>query len=160
MKRFPLRRPLIFSLLLALLLLGLMFISNIPFPETVVGDVGEISPEQIQQPSKLDQALSSLRNAETLYLALTVVLAVVLVSAFGWWREVGFNRPISWWKLILLWFPILVIVLTLSGGVRVSGSFFLTATLVGRVTGVYRLRNCSSAALYGASWHPPDSSGR
>ncbi len=130
MKRLSLRRPLIFSLLLVLFLLGLMFISKVPFPEAIVGDVGELSPEQIQQPSEFEQALSSVKTAETLYLALAAASAVVLISAFGWWREVGFNRPAPWRNLLLLWFPILVIALTLSGGVRVSGPFFLGAILI------------------------------
>lgn len=129
MKRFSLRRPLIFSLLLSLFLLGLVFVSRLLFPRAIVGDVGELSPEQIRQPSELEQAISSLNNPETLYLALAIVLAIALISAFGWWREVGFNRPSSRRNLLLLWFPILVIVLTLSGGVRVSGPFFLGAIL-------------------------------
>ncbi len=130
MKRFALGRPLIFSLLLGFVLLGLIFVSEVPFPERVVGDVGELAPEQVQQPSRLDQAISSLRNAETLYLALAVVLASVLISALGWWREVGLNRPTPWRNLLLLWFPVLVILITLSGGVRISGPFFLGAILV------------------------------
>lgn len=130
MSRLVLRRPLVFSLSLALLLLALLFISRIPFPETVVGDVSELSPEQIQQPSEFEQAISSINTAETLYLALAVVLSVVLISAFGWWREVGVNRPSSWRKLLLLWFPVLVIALTLSGGVRFSGPFFLGAVVI------------------------------
>lgn len=130
LSRFALRRPLVFSLLLALLLLGLMVVSRIPFPKAVVGDVGELSPDQIQQPTEFEQAISSVQTAETLYLALAVVLAIVLISMFGWWREIGFNRPSSWRNLLLLWFPILVIVLTLSGGVRVSGPFFLGAILL------------------------------
>ncbi|MGB3635324.1 MAG: CPBP family intramembrane glutamic endopeptidase [Rubrobacteraceae bacterium] len=130
MKRFALRHPLIFSSLLAFSLLGLIFVSKIPFPKAIVGDVGELSPEQIQQPSAFEQAISSINNAETLYLSLVVVLSVALISAFGWWREIGFNRPKSWRSLILLWFPILVIVLTLSGGVRVSGPLFFGAILI------------------------------
>ena len=130
MKSFALRRPLIFSLLLTLLLLGLMFVSRVPFPETVVGDIGELSPEQVRQPTELEQAISSITNAEILYLVLAIVLAVALISTFGWWREVGFNRPTPWRNLLLLWFPVLVIVLTLSGGVRASGPFFLGATLI------------------------------
>lgn len=130
MKRFALQRPLIFSLLLALFLLGLMFASRLPFPEAVVGDVGELSPEQIQQPTEFEQAISSIKTAEILYLALALVLAITLISVFGWWREVGFNRPMSRRNLILLWFPLLVIALTLYGGVRVSGPFFLSAILI------------------------------
>lgn len=130
MRRFALRRPLIFSLLLSLSLLGLMFIGRLPFPETVVGDAGELSPEQTRQPSELEQAISSINNAETLYLALAVVLAIVLISAFGWWREAGFNRPTPPRNLLLIWFPLLVIALTLSGGARISGPFFFGAILV------------------------------
>ena len=130
LKEFALRRPLLFSLGFAFLLLGLMFVSRLPYPETIVGDVGELSPEQIRQPTELEQAISSINNAETLYLALAAILAVVTISAFGWWREVGFNRPAPWRNLILLWFPLLVIGLTLSGGIRVSGPYFLGTILI------------------------------
>lgn len=130
MSRFALRRPLVFSLALALLLLAVMFVSRLPFPQTVIGDVGELSPEQIQQPTALEQAISSIRNAETLYLALAVFLAVVLISALGWWREVGFNRPMPRRNLILLWFPLLVIAMTLSGGARIPGPSLLVAVLI------------------------------
>ena len=130
MKGFTLRRPLVFSLLLSLLLLGLMFVSRLPFPRAVVGDAGELSPEQVQQPSELEQAISSINNAETLYLVMALVLAVVLISALGWWREIGLNRPAPPRNLLLLWFPLLVIALTLSGGARIPGPFFFGAVLI------------------------------
>ncbi|MGF1470322.1 MAG: lysostaphin resistance A-like protein [Rubrobacteraceae bacterium] len=130
MKRFALRRPLIFSMLLALVLLGLTFVSRLPFPERFVGDAGDLSPEDVRQPTELERAISSINNAETLYLVLVIVLAAVVISALGWWQEVGFNRPAPSRNLLLLWFPIVVIALTLSGGARIPGPFFLGAILI------------------------------
>ncbi len=134
MRRLVLRRPYTFSLLLSLALLGLVFIGRLPFPAAVVGDVGELDPEQVRQPTELGRAISSVNNAETLYLMLALLTAVVLISASGMWREVGLNRPTPLRNLILLWFPLLVIVLTLSGGVRfpdvlLFGAVLFTATL-------------------------------
>lgn len=130
MRSLFLRWPLISSLVLAVVLWGLMLLSRAPFPESIVGDVGELSPEKIREPTALEEAVSSLITAENLYLLLALALAVILVTLMGWWREVGFNRPASGRSLLLLWFPILVIALTLSGGVRLSGPFFLSAILV------------------------------
>lgn len=129
MRDFALRRPLIFSLLLTLLLLSLMFVSGLPFSRSVIGDASELSPDKLQRVSELEHAVSSLKNAETLYTALAIVLAIVLISAFGWWREVGFNHPSRWRNLLLLWFPVLVIGLTLSGGIRIEGPFLLVAII-------------------------------
>lgn len=130
MKRIALRSPLIFSLLISLVLLGLLFVSRLPFPTAPVGDVGDLTPEQVRQPTELERAISSLTNAETLFLVLATLLALALITALGWWREVGLNRPWPPRNLLLLWFPVLVIGLTLSGGVRVSGAYFLAAIVI------------------------------
>lgn len=119
-----------FSLVVSLVLFGLVFASRLPFPTAVVGDVGDLDPEQIRQPSELEQAISTVSNAETLYLFLMLLLAVALTTILGMWREVGFNRPVPARNLLLVWFPLLVIALTLSGGMRFPGAYFLGAVLL------------------------------
>lgn len=129
LKGFASRYPLIFSLLLALVLFGLLSLSQVTVPSTPIGDVGELAPEQVRQPTEIERALSSIRNVETLYLVSALALAVVLLTWLRWWKEAGFNRPSRWGALVLLWFPLLVAALTLSGGGRVSGPFLLAATV-------------------------------
>ncbi len=129
LKGFASRYPLLFSLLLALALFGLLSISQAAVPSAPVGDVRELAPEQVRQPTEFERALSSVRNVETLYLMSALALAGVLLTWLGWWREAGFNRPSRWGNLVLLWFPLLVVALTLSGGARVSGPFLLAATV-------------------------------
>lgn len=68
-------------------------------------------------------------NIETLYFALALALTALLLTWLGWWRETGLNRPSSWNKLVLMWFPLVVVALTLSGGVRVPGALLLAATV-------------------------------
>lgn len=130
LKGFASRYPLIFSLLLALVLFGLLSLSQVTVPSAPIGDVGELAPEQVRQPTEIERALSSIRNVETLYLMSALALAVVLLTWLRWWKEAGFNRPSRWGNLVLLWFPLLVVALTLSGGARVSGPFLLAATVV------------------------------
>ena len=130
MRDSALRRPYVFSLLVSSVLLGLIFVSRFPFPTTVVGDAGELDPGQIRQPTELDRAISSINNAETLYLVLALLLAILLASVLGMWREVGLNRPAPSRNLLLLWFPLLVIGLTLSGGIRFPGVLFFGVALL------------------------------
>lgn len=130
MKGFAGRHPIVFSLLVALTLYGLLVLSRAAAPTAPVGDVGDLTPEQIRQPTELEQAISSVRNVETLYLVSALTLAAALLTGLGWWRDAGFNRPSRWSNLVLLWFPLLVISLTLSGGVRFSGPFLLAATVL------------------------------
>lgn len=129
LKGFASRYPLIFSLLLALVLFGLLSLSQVTVPSAPIGDVGELASEQVRQPTEIERALSSIRNVETLYLMSALALAVVLLTWLRWWKEAGFNRPSRWGNLVLLWFPLLVVALTLSGGARVSGPFLLAATV-------------------------------
>ena len=129
MKIFADRYPTIFSLLLALVLFGLLSLSQAAVPTAPVGDIGDLTPEQVRQPTEIERAFSSVRNVETLYLISALVLAAIILTWLGWWRQVGFNQPSRWSSLILLWFPLLVVALTLSGGVRVSGPFLLAATV-------------------------------
>ncbi len=127
LKDFASRYPLIFSLLIALALFGLLALSQAAVSSAPVGDVGDLAPEQIRLPTEFERALYSVRNVETLYLL--SALAAVLLTWLGWWREAGFNRPARWRNLVLLWFPLLVVALTLSGGARFSGPFLFAATV-------------------------------
>lgn len=129
LKHFASRHPLIFSLLIALALFGLLALSQAAVSSAPVGDVGDLVPEQTRQPTEFERALYSVRNVETLYLLSALALAAVLLTWLGWWREAGFNRPSRWKDLILLWFPLLVVALTLSGGARFSGPFLFAATV-------------------------------
>lgn len=129
LKVFAGRYPVVFCVLLALVLFGLLLLSQAAVPTAPVGDVGTLSPEQVRQPTELERALASVRNVETLYLIAALALAAGMLTWLGWWRQSGFNRPSRWGSLILLWFPLLVVAMTLSGGVRVSGLFLLAATV-------------------------------
>ena len=66
MRTFVGRYPVIFCVLLTLALFGLLSLSQAAVPTAPVGDVGELNPEQIRQPSDFEQAISSVRNVETL----------------------------------------------------------------------------------------------
>lgn len=116
-------------MLVALVLFGLLSLSQAAVPTAPVGDVGALSPEQVRQPTEFERALASVHNVETLYLISALALAAILLTWLGWWRQAGFNRPARWKNLVLLWFPLLVIAMTLSGGVRISGLFLLVATV-------------------------------
>ncbi len=129
MKALAVRYPVVFSVLLALVLFGLLSLSQAAVPTAPVGAVGELTQEQVRQPTEFERALASVRNVETLYLMSALVVAAGLLTWLGWWRQAGFNRPSRWKNLVLLWFPLLVIALTLSGGARVSGPFLLAATV-------------------------------
>lgn len=122
------RYPVIFCVLLTMVLFGLLSLSQAAVPTAPVGDVGELSPEQVRQPSDFERAVASVRNVETLYLLSALALAAVLLTLLGWWKQTGLNRPSRWSSLVLMWFPLLVIALTLSGGARSAGPFILAAT--------------------------------
>lgn len=128
MKSFVNRYPVVFCVLLTLALFGLLALSQATVPTATVGDVGELSPEQVRQPTDLERAISSVRNVETLYLLSALALAAILLTLLRWWKQTGFNRPLRWGNLVLMWFPLLVVGLTLSGGARVAGPFIFAAT--------------------------------
>jgi membrane protease YdiL (CAAX protease family) len=108
---------LIFSLLLVLALFGLTLLSRAAIPSAPIGDVSKLSPEALKPPTALQQALATLKTADTLFWTLTVLFAAILLSVLGWWSEAGFNRPSRWRNLyLLLIFPLVIFVFTLSDG--------------------------------------------
>lgn len=131
MKTYVERHPVAFSLLLALVLFGLWSISMAALPRTPVSNVADLPPELRTQLSDQKRALLAVASSENLFRVLTILLAVVLLKWLGWWREAGFNRPSRWQNPYLLLFPLLVAALTLSGGIRFSGSVFLASLLFG-----------------------------
>ena len=78
----------------------------------------------------MDRFISVLWSAETLTLTLGLVLAGGLITWLGWWNEAGFNRSVRWRNLRLLWFPLLVLSLSLVGGILVSGPGALASALL------------------------------
>lgn len=116
-------------MVLALVLFGLLLLSRAAVPTAPVGDVGQLAPEQVRQPTEFERAFVSVRDVETLYLVAALAVVAGLLTWLGWWRQAGFNRPSRWGALILLWFPLLVVAMTVSGGVLVTGPFLLAATV-------------------------------
>ena len=130
MRRFAHRRPLIFSLTLTLVLFGLAIFSRVVFPRAPVGNIEKLPEKAFQPPSGLALISSEMKNPDTLFWALAVLLALGLLARAGWWREAGFNRPSQWRNLRLLWFPLLVSALALTSGVFVSGPASLVSALL------------------------------
>jgi membrane protease YdiL (CAAX protease family) len=118
MRRYVSRYPLAFSLLFTLALFSLTFLSRAAFPTAPVGVVSDLPPEALKPPSGLEQAVSSIKSAESLFWLLAILLSAALLTWLGWWREAGFTRPSRWRNLHLLWFPIAVVGISLSGGVQ------------------------------------------
>jgi membrane protease YdiL (CAAX protease family) len=105
-------------------------LSQVSLPTAPVGDVGELSEQQLRQPTEFERASSSLKNVETIYLFSVVALAAAILTWLGWWKEAGFNRPLQCRNLLLLLFPFLVLALAYSGGVRESGVILLAAAVL------------------------------
>ncbi len=129
-RRFANRRPLVFSLALTLVLFGLSVVSRVVFPTAPVGNIEELPESAFQPPSGFALISSELRSPDTLFWALAILLALGLLTWAGWWREAGFNRPSQWRNLRLLWFPLLVSALALTGGVFVSDPVSLVSALL------------------------------
>lgn len=147
-RTFVERHPLAFSLLLTLVLFGLLFMSIAALPVPVVSSVADLPPEALERPSKGEQALIILRNPLNLFWALATLLAVVLLTRLGWWREAGFNGPSRWRNLHLLSFPLLAGMLGLLGGVRIPDPVLLAAVLAGILVATF-----GEEALYrGLMW--------
>lgn len=120
MRRFSERRPVVFCLLVTLALFALTALSRVSFPSAPVGNIKRLPQRAFETPTGLDRILDDLKSPDVLFWALAVGLALVLLLWTGLWREVGFNKPIVK-NLRLMWFPLFVGALTLSGGVFVSG---------------------------------------
>ncbi|MGH3145524.1 MAG: lysostaphin resistance A-like protein, partial [Rubrobacter sp.] len=129
-RRLADRRPLLFSLLLVLVLFGLTVVSRTVFPSAPVGNIKRLPERAFEPPSGMGLIFSDLRSPDTLFWALTILLGLGLLAWLGWLRDAGFNRPSRWNNLRLLWFPLLVSALTLSGGVFVSGATSLASVLL------------------------------
>jgi CAAX protease family protein len=129
-RRFAYRRPLIFAIVLTLVLFGLTIFSRILLPRAPVGDIAELPEGAFRPPSGFALISSEMRNPDTLFWSLVIVLTLGLLAWTGWWREAGFNRPAEWRNLPLLWFPLLVSALALMSGVFVSEPASLVSALL------------------------------
>ncbi|MDQ3832749.1 MAG: CPBP family intramembrane metalloprotease [Actinomycetota bacterium] len=148
MKSFIIRHPLIFSLLLTLALFVLAFVSRIILPESPISNVADLPPEFKLPLSDQQRALYAIISFETLFRVVAALVGIVLLIQLGWWRQAGFNRPSRWRNLHLLWFPLLIGVLTFSGGVQASGPVFLASVLFGALVTAF-----AEEALYrGVIW--------
>ena len=131
MRRLLDRRPGLFCLAVTAALFVLTALSRISFPRGApVKNIKRLPQKAFEPPTGLDRVVSDLKSPDVLFWGLAVLLAVVLLLWTGLWREAGFNRPIRK-NLRLLWFPLLVGVLTLSGGAFLAGfDALLSAFLV------------------------------
>ena len=129
-RRFASRHPYLFSGLITLVLFGLTFASRRVFPSAPVGDISKLPQKAFEPPIGFDLILSDMKNPDTLFWALAILLALGLLVWAGWWREAGFNRPSQWRNLRLLWFPLLVGALTLSSGVFIPVPASLASTFL------------------------------
>lgn len=130
LRRLADRRPLIFSCLLVLVLFGLTVVSRSAFPRAPVGNIKKLPESAFEPPSGLGLVFSEMKSPDTLFWTLSILLGLGLLAWLGWLRDAGFNRPSQWNNLRLLWFPLLVSALTLSGGVFVSGAASLMSVLL------------------------------
>src|SRR5690242_9076664 len=74
---------------------------------------------------------------------LALIVAVAL-TALGWWRAVGFNRPAQWRDLRVLWLPALVVVvLPLLSGIKALDPATTLTLIVG-----YLLVGLREEAIY------------
>ena len=120
MRRLLDRRPGLFCLAVVATLFILTAVSRFSFPRTPVRNIERLPQRAFEPPAGLDRVVSDLRSPEVLFWGLAILLTLVLLRWTGLWREAGFNRPITK-NLRLVWFPLFVGILTLSGGAFVSG---------------------------------------
>ena len=133
-RRFASRHPFAFSVLVTLAVSGLDLVSRAVFPRVPVGNIEKLPQDAFEPPVGLGLIFSDMRSTDTLFWVLATMLALGLLVWTGWLGEAGFNRMSQWRNLRLLLFPLLVCVLTLSGGLFGSGpaslvSAFLTALI-------------------------------
>lgn len=114
------RRPLLFSLGVTLALFVLTAMSRISLPRAPIANPGRLPQKAFEPPTGFDRVVTDLKSPDVFFWGMAILLAAVLLTWTGLWREAGFNRPIVK-NLRLLWFPLFVGVLTLSGGVFVGG---------------------------------------
>lgn len=129
MRRFAGRRPVAFCLLVTLALFVLTALSRVSFPKAPVRNIKRLPQKAFEPPTGLDRVVSDLKSPDVLFWGLAIGLAVVLLFWTGLWREAGFNRPIAK-NLRLLWFPLFVGALALSGGAFVAGLDALVSTFL------------------------------
>jgi membrane protease YdiL (CAAX protease family) len=129
-RRFADQRPLYFSVVITLLLFGVTFVCRAVFPRVPVGNIAKLPQKAFEPPEGLGLILSDMKSPDTLFWALAIVLGLVLLAWTGWWADAGFTRPSRWRNMRLLAFPLLICVLTLSGGVFTSGPAALTSTFL------------------------------
>lgn len=130
MRSFAEGRPFYFSALITLLLFGVTFVCRAVFPRAPVGNVSNLPQKAFEPPEGLGLILSDMKNPDTLFWALALVLGLALLAWAGWWKDAGFTRPSRWRNMRLLAFPLLVCALTLSGGVFSSGPASLASTFL------------------------------
>ncbi len=129
-KAFVERHPLALALLLAAASFGIAVLSVATSRKPVVSDVQEVAPADLALPTESEQAFDIFWSTGNLFWVLVAVLAVGLLVWVGWLREAGFGWPPRWRNTYLLAFPLLVGVLALSDGVRISGVWIFLATLL------------------------------
>ena len=120
MRRLLDRRPGLFCLAVVAALFVLTAMSRLSFPRAPVKNIERLPQKAFEPPTGIDRVITDLKSPDVLFWGLAILLAVVLLHGAGLWREAGFNRPITK-NLKLLWFPLFVGVLTLSGGMFVAG---------------------------------------
>lgn len=148
MKTFATRHPVVFSSLLALALFGLTFASKAALPAYVAPSVENLPAELVREPTQGEQAIADLRNAQNLYAVMSALLAVVLLTGLGWWREAGFASPSRMRNPLLLLFPLLVCALSFLGGVGIRGPALFASALLSILITVF-----AEEALYrGIFW--------
>ena len=129
MKAFTSRHPLVFSALVVIALFGLTFLSRIILPSAVVGNVSGLSPGELSQPTIFGQVFKSVKTADNLFWALSVLLSAIVLYYLRWWREAGFrsSRRRGWYTLVL---PLAACVLALSGGIDLPPAGLLISQLI------------------------------
>ena len=137
MKEFAGRRPVLFCLAVTLALFALTALSRVLYPSAPVGDLRRVPQSELQPPSGMDRVLDDLQSPDVLFWVFAIGLAAGLLAALGRWEDAGFNKPGRWKNLRLLWFPVAVGGLAVSGGVFVGGPDALVAGLVVVVVAVF-----------------------
>ncbi len=130
MRRFADQRPFYFSVLITLLLFGVTFASRAIFPRAPVGNIAKLPQKAFEPPTGFGLILSNIKSPDTLFWALAILLGLALLAWTGWWHDAGFTRPSRWRNMRLLIFPLLICVLTLSGGVFIAGPAPLASRFV------------------------------